>query len=55
MPMKPKNYCKKFFIALASDVFLFSFDTQMHEPKKSEKTSSEDFGNSVLVFFHKKF
>ena len=30
--------------------FLISLDTQLHEPKISEKTISEFFGYGVLVF-----
>ena len=30
-------------------------DTQLHEPKISEMTISEFFGNVVLVFFRRNF
>ena len=35
--------------------FLIFRDTQLHEPKISEKTISEFFGNGVLVFFSRNF
>ena len=51
MPMKLKNYYKKQPILIfASDNFLIFLDTQLHEPKISEKTISEFFGDGALVF-----
>ena len=51
MPTKPKNYSKKQTILIFAPYnFLIFLDTQLHEPKISEKTISEFFGNGVLVF-----
>ena len=54
--MKLKNYNKKQAILIFAPYnFLIFLDTQLHEPKTSEKslfqkTISEFFGNGVLVF-----
>ena len=51
MPMKLKNYYKKQLILIFVPFNLLIFlDTQLHEPKISENTISEFFGNGVLVF-----
>ena len=51
MPMKLKNYCKKQPILIFAPYnFLIFLDTQLHEPKLSEKTISEFLGNDVKVF-----
>ena len=51
MPTKLNNYYKKQPILIfALYNFLIFLDTQLHEPKISEKTISEFFGNGVLVF-----
>ncbi len=56
MPMKLRNYFKKQFILIfAPKNFLIFLDTQLHEPKISEKTTSEYFGNGVLVFPRRNF
>ena len=53
--MKLKNYYKKQPILIFAPYnFLIFLDTQLHEPKISEKTISEFFGNGVL-FFQEKF
>ena len=50
MPMKQNNYYKKQPILIfAPSNFLIFLDTRLHEPKISEKTISELFGNGVLV------
>ena len=49
MPMTLKNYHKKQPILVFAPYNLI-FDTQLHEPKTSEKTISEFSGNGVLVF-----
>ena len=49
--MKLENHYKKQAISIFEPYsFVIFLDTQMHEPKISEKTISEDFGKSVLVF-----
>ena len=48
--MKLKNYYKKPILIFAPYNILIFLDTQLHEPKISEKTISEFFGNDVLVF-----
>ena len=49
--MKLKYYYKKQpILILAPYNFLIFLDTQLHEPKISEKTISEFSGNGVLVF-----
>ena len=51
MPMKQKNYYKKqSLLIFAPYNFLIFLDNRLHEPKISEKTISEYFGNGVLVF-----
>ena len=51
MPTKLNNcYKKQPFLIFALYNFLIFLDTQLHEPKVSEKTISEFFGNGVLVF-----
>ena len=51
MPTKLKNYYKKHPILIFAPYnFLIFLDTQLYEPKISEKTISEFFGNGVLVF-----
>ena len=51
MPMKLKNYNKKQPILIFEPYnFLIFLDTQLHEPKISEKTISEFFDKGVLVF-----
>ena len=51
VPMKLKNYYKKQPILIFAPYnFLVFPDTQLHEPKISEKTISEIFGDGVLVF-----
>ena len=50
MPIKLKNYYKNNqFYFFASYNFLIFLDTQLHEPKISEKTISECFGNVVFI------
>ena len=49
--MKLKNYYKKQLILIFAPYnFLIFIDTQLHEPKITEKTISEFFGDGVLVF-----
>ena len=56
MPTKLKNYYKKQPILIFAPYnFLIFLDTQLYEPKISEKTISEFFGNGVLVFFRRNF
>ena len=56
MPMKLKNYFKKQPILIFAPYnFLIFLDTQLHEPKISEKTISDFFGNGVSVFFRRIF
>ena len=51
MPMKLKNvYKKQAILNFEPYNFLISLDTQLHEPKISQKTIPEFFGNGVLVF-----
>ena len=51
MPMKLKNYYKKQPILIFAPYnFLIFLDTQLHEPKISEKTIFEFFGNGASVF-----
>ena len=51
MPMKLKTYYKKQPILIFAPYnFLIFFGTQLHEPKISQKTIPEIFGNGVLVF-----
>ena len=50
MPMKLKNYYKKTILIFAPYNFLIFLDTQLHEPKISEKTISE-FLAMVFQFF----
>ena len=51
MPVKLKKLLKKQpILILAPYNFLIFLDTQLREPKISEKTISEFFGNGVLVF-----
>ena len=54
-PMKMKNYKKQPVIIFAPYNFLIFLDTQLHEPKTSEKNISEYFSNGVLVLFRRKF
>ena len=55
MPMKLKNYYKKQPILIFAPYnFLIFLDTQLHEPKTSEKTNSEYFDNGILVFFRRR-
>ena len=50
MPIKLKNYYKNNqFYFFASYNFLIFLDTQLHEPKISEKTISEFFGEGVFI------
>ena len=49
MPMKLKKLLQKTILIFAPYNFLIFLDTQLHEPKISEKTISEFFGNGVLV------
>ena len=50
MPMRLKNYYRnKQFYFFASYKFLIFLDTQLHEPKISEKTISEFLGNGVFI------
>ena len=51
--MKLKNYKKQPILNFAPYSFLIFLDMQLHEPKISEKTISEYFGNGVLVFQEK--
>ena len=44
------HYKKQPTSTFAAYNFLIFLDTQMHEPKISEKTISEYFGNGVLVY-----
>ena len=44
------SHKKQPILFFAPNNFLIFPDTQLHEPKISEKTSSEFFGNGVLVF-----
>ena len=54
MPMKLKNYDKKQPVLIFAPYnFVIFLDTQLHEPKVSEKTISEFFGNGVLDFQEK--
>ena len=54
--MKLKNYNKKQRILISAPYnFLIFLDTQLHEPKISEKTISEFFGDGVLVFLRRNF
>ena len=49
--MKLKNYYKKQPILIFAPYnFPIFLDTQLHEPKISEKIISEYFGNGALVF-----
>ena len=48
MPIKLKNYKNNQFYFFASYNFLIFLDTQLHEPKISEKTISEFFGIGVV-------
>ena len=51
MPTKLNNYYNKQpILTFALYNFLILLDTQLHEPKISEKTISDFFGNGVLVF-----
>ena len=51
MPTKLNNYYKKQpILTFALYNFLIFLDTQLHEPKISEKTISDFFGNGVLLF-----
>ena len=51
MPMELRNSHKKQpILFFAPNYFLIFPDTQLHEPKISEKTSSEFFGNGILIF-----
>ena len=50
MPRKLSYYKKQPILIFAPYNFLIFLDTQLHEPKISEKTISEFFGNGVLVF-----
>ena len=51
MPIKLRNYYKKQPILIFEPYkFLIFLDTQLHEPKISEKTNFEFFGSGVLVF-----
>ena len=50
MPTKLNYYKKQPILIFALYIFLIFLDTQLHEPKISEKTISEFFGNGVLVF-----
>ena len=50
MPVKLENYYKKPILIFAPyNVRIFQ-DTELHEPKKFEKTISEFFRKDVLVF-----
>ena len=56
MPMKLKKLIQKQPILIFAPYnFLIFLYTQLHEPKISEKTIFELFGNGVCVFFQEKF
>ena len=50
MPMGLKNSHEKPILIFGPYSFLIFSDTQLHEPKISEKAISEFFGNGVLFF-----